>query len=307
MILRRRPRNEDSGAAAEAPGTPAGATATPGKRGTTTLETPQDRTGSAAPAAPQEGSDEPPESVARPEGGRRLTLRNLTPLLLLRAAHPRQAILTGFGLAVAAALANRPTREVGLVFGTVLVGQAVLGWHNDLVDRKRDATHDRPGKPIADGRLDPGTAWFALACGVLLVVPLAFSNGSTAALAYLLSLLVGLFANIALRRGFFSWLPWAAAFALYPAFLSYGGWADSAGGGPPEPAMLGLAALLGIGVHFLTALWGLVPDHDDGWTYLPLKFGLRLGAGRLLAVTCVYILLVLVAMAFAGTYVGLTR
>lgn len=235
------------------------------------------------------------------------SLRNLTPLLLLRAAHPRQALLTAAGLAVAAALSNRPTREVGLVFVTVLVGQAVLGWHNDLVDRARDARHRTSGKPVADGRLDPGTAWFALACGVLLVVPLAVANGVTAGVAYLLSLLVGLLGNLALRQGFLSWLPWAAAFALYPAFLSYGGWAGEASGGPPEPIMAGLAALLGIGVHFLTALWGLVPDNEDGWTYLPLKLGLRLGAGRLLAVTAVYVVAVVVALAFAGTYVGLRQ
>jgi hypothetical protein len=142
---------------------------------------------------------------------------------------------------------------------------------------------------------------------VLLVVPLSISNGVTAGVAYLLSLLVGLLGNVALRQGFLSWLPWAAAFALYPAFLSYGGWAGSADGGPPQPAMTGLAALLGIGVHFLTALWGLVADNEDEWTYLPLKLGLRLGAGRLLALASVYLTGVLVALAFTGTYVGLAQ
>ena len=63
-----------------------------------------------------------------------------------------------------------------------------------------------------------------------------------------------------------------------------------------------LAALLGIGVHLLTALWGLVPDNEDGWTYLPLKLGAadrRLPAavgGRRPTPS-----LVLVALAFAGT------
>ncbi|MCW2797401.1 UbiA family prenyltransferase [Nocardioides sp.] len=311
MIGRRRRRSEDSGAPSDAPETPEATTATPNKRGTAVLETAPD----AAPDTSAGPAEEPPPDEpldgdaagTRQHTGWRLSLRNLTPLLLLRAAHPRQAILTAFGLAVAAALANRPTREVGLVFATVLVGQAVLGWHNDIVDRARDAAHQTPGKPIADGRLDPGTAWFALACGVLLVVPLAISNGTSSGMAYLVSLLVGIFANLALRRGFLSWLPWAVAFALYPAFLSYGGWAGNADGGPPEPWLVVLAALLGIGAHFLTSLWGLVPDNADGWTYLPLKLGLRLGAGRLLAVTCLYIALVLVGMAFAGTYVGLAQ
>ena len=81
------------------------------------------------------------------------------------------------GMTVAAALAGRPSRELLLILGTVLVGQVILGWFNDLVDRKRDARHQRTGKPLADGRLDPGTVWFCLALAVFLVVPLSVANG----------------------------------------------------------------------------------------------------------------------------------
>ena len=179
-------------------------------------------------------------------------------------------------MTVAAALAGRPSRELLLILGTVLVGQVILGWFNDLVDRKRDARHQRTGKPLADGRLDPGTVWFCLALAILLVVPLSFANGLYAGSAYLCSLAIGLAGQwVWLRKGFLSWLPWAASYALYPAFLSYGGWGGQAKGAPPELLITGLAALLGIGVHLLTALWGLVPDNEDRWTYLPLKLGLR--------------------------------
>src|SRR6201999_558067 len=82
-------------------------------------------------------------------------LGDLTPFLLVRAAHPRQALVTSLGVPVAAALAGRPSRELLLVLATVLVGQVILGWFNDLVDRERDARHHRTGKPLADGRLDP--------------------------------------------------------------------------------------------------------------------------------------------------------
>jgi 4-hydroxybenzoate polyprenyltransferase len=234
--------------------------------------------------------------------------RDLTPLLLLRAAHPRQALLTAVGLSIAAALAGRPSRELLLVLGTVLVGQVVLGWSNDLVDRRRDARHQREGKPLADGRLDPGTLWFCLAVAVLLVVPLSVANGLYAAAAYLGSLAIGLAGQwVRLRKGLLSWVPWAAAFALYPAFLSYGGWGGQERGAPPELLITALAALLGIGVHLLTALWGLVPDNEDGWTYLPLKLGLRLGASRLLWAASIYVVLVVVALAVAGTEVGLSQ
>lgn len=267
--------------------------------------------------APDPGSDTLVEATADPEveddGDREpeapaFSLRNVTPFLLIRAAHPRQALLTAVGMTVAAALSGRPSRELLLILGTVLAGQVVLGWFNDLVDRRRDARHQRTGKPLADGRLDPGTLWFCLALAVFVVVPLSVANGLYAGSAYLLSLAIGLAGQwVWLRKGFFSWVPWAAAYALYPAFLSYGGWGGQERGAPPELLITGLAALLGIGVHLLTALWGLVPDNEDGWTYLPLKLGLRIGASRLLWVAGTYTVLVLVGLAFAGTYVGLSQ
>ena len=95
-----------------------------------------------------------------------------------------------------------------MVLATVLVGQTILGWHNDLVDRNRDARHQATGKPIGEGRLDPSTAWFALTCAVLLVVPLAIATGVTAGSCYLLSLAAGMLGNTVLRQGVLSWLPW---------------------------------------------------------------------------------------------------
>jgi 4-hydroxybenzoate polyprenyltransferase len=252
------------------------------------------------------GSD-PTEDSSEPEPPP-FKLGNLTPFLLIRAAHPRQALITAVGMTIAAALAGRPSRELLLILCTVLVGQVILGWFNDLVDRKRDARHQLTGKPLADGRLDPGTVWFCLALAVFLVVPLSVGNGRYAASAYLASLAIGLIGQwVWLRKGFLSWLPWAAAFALYPAFLSYGGWGGQVEGSPPELLITGLAALLGIGVHLLTALWGLVPDNEDRWTYLPLKLGLKIGASRLLWLAGTYTVLVLVALAFAGTHVGLAQ
>jgi len=250
--------------------------------------------------------DPVPDSSAAPRTGRRRTLAHTTPVLLLRAAHPRQALLTATGLSVAAALSGRPGREVALVAATVLVGQAVLGWHNDLVDRRRDAR--RPiGKPIADGHLEPGTAWFALTCALLLLVPLSVSNGVTAGCAYLASVAVGLVGNVVLRASLLSWLPWAVAFALYAPFLSYGGWGGQYVGNPPQPAMVALAAALGVGVHVLCALPGLVADHEDGLRHLPLRIALKIGATRLLVLGLTWTVLVVVGLLLVGNSVGLDR
>ncbi len=195
---------------------------------------------------------------------------------------------------------------MALVAATVLVGQTLLAWDNDLVDEPTDRAEDRTEKALVAG-LDRGTLWFAVACAVLLVVPLALSNGPVAGLCYLLSLLVGVVGNRVLRRGLLSWLPWAVSFALYPAFLSYGGWGGGAHGGPPTVAMTVAAALLGIGVHVLVALPGLVGDHDAGRRHLPLRLALVVGAPRLLVLTCVYCAVVIGVVGIVAATAGLSR
>jgi hypothetical protein len=283
------------------------------KRGTSAGEGP-DPTGRAGSDTPEtsttSGARATPPKRVRPDRRRQgrpsLSIRDAWPLLLLRAAHPKQALVTSLALGAAAAIAGRPGREVAVVLATVLVGQTILGWHNDLVDRRRDARHQVAGKPIAQGKLDPGTAWFALACAVLLVVPLSIATGVTAGSCYLLSLATGMLGNVILRQGVLSWLTWVISFALYPAYLSYGGWGGTAEGSAPTVGVTVLAGLLGLGVHFLRSIWGLVADNEDGWTYLPLKLGLRLGATKLLALTSTYIALVLAAMGVVGSSVGLS-
>jgi 4-hydroxybenzoate polyprenyltransferase len=226
-------------------------------------------------------------------------------LLLLRAAHPRQALATAAALGIAAAVAGRPLREVALVAGTVLVGQAVLGWADDLADRRRDERH-RPDKPLGSGALDPGTVWFALTCAVLLVVPLAVAHGRRAGLAYLAVLVVSAVGDRYLHARVLSFVPWVVSFALYPAFLAYGGWNGVGTSTPPTVVITVLAGLLGLGVHLLLALPGLVHDHEEGEKSLPLVLALRTGTPRLLIVASVLTGVVVVAILIAGRTVGLT-
>jgi 4-hydroxybenzoate polyprenyltransferase len=208
---------------------------------------------------------------------------------LVRCAHPRQALLVTAVLAAGAAMAGRSLDEVGLVAVTVLVGQVILGWHNDVVDVSRDRSHARPDKPIALGYVERDTVTFAIAVAVLLVVPLSVANGMTAGLTHLGILAIALLTNAGLlRRSRFSYLPWMATFGLFPAFLAYGGWGGRGAGGPPTVEMTLLAALLGIGVHVLRALPGLVDDNKDGLRTFPLRLALRTGAPRLLLLAGLY-------------------
>ena len=145
----------------------------------------------------------------------------------------------------------------------------------------------------------------ALMLGVLL--PLALSSGVTAGSAYLLALVLSVAGNIVLRRGPLSWVTWAASYALYPAYLSYGGWGGDYTGSPPEITVTVLAGLLGICVHVLRALPGLVADNRDGHKHLPLRIALRTGAPRLLWFTALLTVLVVVGLVVEGTRVGLTQ
>ena len=227
---------------------------------------------------------------------------------LVRSAHPLHALVTALVLGGAALATGRPVREAGLVVATVLVGQAVVGWHNDLVDRERDAAHDRPGKPLASGALDPGSVWFALACGVLLLVPLALGNGVTAGCAYLLSVAVA--------------LAWATSSCAGRRSRGCRGRRRSAccrrscrtAGGAARPRasrrrvlVTAIAALLGIAVHFLLALPDLVDDNADGLRHLPLRVALRTGAPRLLWITVAVTVFLAASLVVALATVGLRQ
>ena len=110
-----------------------------------------------------------------------------------------------------------------------------------------------------------------------------------------------------LRRSAFSWLPWAAAYGLLPAFLSYGGWGGRTEGDPPTLVLTVLAALLGVAVHVLLALPDLVDDNADGLRHLPLRVALRIGAPRLLVITIVVTVFLAASVVVAGLTVGLRQ
>lgn len=226
---------------------------------------------------------------------------------LITASHPGESFLIAAGVTIAATLAGRPLREVGLVFATVLLGRLTAGWLNDAADRRRDQAAQRPDKPVAQGWIDGGTVTFTVACATLVLIPLSISNGTAAGVAHLLSVLAAWIYCTRIKTTRLSFLPWAVSFALLPAFLSYGGWGGGMHGGPPTILMTVLAGLLGIGVHVLLALPDLVIDHKIGLKTFPLMLGLRLGATKLLVASVLYTVAVLGAIAWAGATSGLVQ
>jgi 4-hydroxybenzoate polyprenyltransferase len=228
-------------------------------------------------------------------------------LALALAAHPFQGLAIAAGTALAAALAGRALREVGMVFVAVLLGRLTWGWLNDVADRHRDIAVDRQDKPLAREWVDPGSLTFATAVAVCFLVPLSITTGVVSGVAHLLSVLAAWTYNSRLKTTPFSFLPWAVSFGLLPAYLSYGGWGGDYQGVPPTWQMTALAALLGVCVHFLDALPDLVLDNRNKLRSLPLVVALRTGAPRLLLLTSVLTAATVAGLVVAGATVGLTQ
>ena len=228
-------------------------------------------------------------------------------LSLVLACHPLPTLAMTIGLAAAAALTGRSALEVSLVALTVLTGQLTVGWLNDVVDRHRDQQVGRLDKPVALGWIDPGTVTFAISVAVLAVVPLSIANGTYAGLAHLGAVASAWLYNLWFKKTVLSWLPYAVSFGLLPAFLSYGGLGGGMHGGPPTWAMTVLAALLGIGVHFLNTLPDLVQDNETGVRHLPLRIALKIGAPKLLWISVTWTALVSAGIVVAGLTVGLRQ
>lgn len=230
-----------------------------------------------------------------------------TTMSLVLSSHPLPTLAMTVGLAAAAAVTGRTLLEVGLVAVTVLTGQLTVGWFNDVVDRDRDRVVGRLDKPVAMGWIDPGTVTFAIAVAVLAVVPLSIANGTYAGIAHLGAVASLWLYNVWFKKTALSPLPYLVSFGLLPAFLSYGGLGGGMHGSPPTWAMTVLAALLGVGIHFLDTLPDLVQDNETGVRHLPLRIALRIGAPRLLWISVTYTALVVAGIVVAGLTVGLRQ
>jgi 4-hydroxybenzoate polyprenyltransferase len=224
---------------------------------------------------------------------------------LLRCTHPRQAVVFAVAMGVSASLADRPAREVVFVALAVLTVQLSLGLSNDLCDERHDLRSDTPGKPLARGLVDPSSASYWMMVLVLLSVPLAATSGIVAGAALLITLPVGWIHNRWLHRTPLSFLGWLVTFGLFPAFLSYGGWAGKLNGSAPTWAVTALAAAFGVCLHFVTSLGDLVTDNKSGARTLPLQVATRIGAPRLLFLTVVATAAASAGLVAAAVSVGL--
>ncbi|RPF43985.1 4-hydroxybenzoate polyprenyltransferase [Streptomyces sp. Ag109_G2-6] len=193
---------------------------------------------------------------------------------LLRACHPLPAAAVTVFAAVLAAAAGRGPAGSALTAGAVAAGQLSVGWSNDRLDLRRDRAAGRRDKPLATGGVPAAAVTAAALAALALCVPLSLAAGPAAGAAHLAGVAAAWAYNLRLKGTAASWLPYALAFGLLPAFVTLG-----LPGAPwPPPWLTGAAALLGAGAHFANVLPDIADDLATGVRGLPQRLGARASA-----------------------------
>ncbi|MBT2441777.1 UbiA family prenyltransferase [Streptomyces sp. ISL-36] len=153
----------------------------------------------------------------------------------------------------------------------VAAGQLSIGWCNDRLDLARDRAAGRRDKPLAAGTLRPTTVGAAACVALLACIPLSLACGFRAGWVHLGCVAAAWTYNLWLKQTIASWLPYAVAFGLLPAFLTL-----ALPGSPwPPPWLTAAAALLAVGAHFANVLPDIEEDVAGGVLGLPQRLGRR--------------------------------
>ncbi|MFF3017658.1 UbiA family prenyltransferase [Streptomyces sp. NPDC057939] len=193
---------------------------------------------------------------------------------LLRACHPVPAAAVTLFAAALAAASGRGAAGSALTAGAVAAGQLSVGWCNDRADLSRDLATGRRDKPLTTGRVRPAEVSAAALAALLCCVALSVACGPGAAAAHLVGVAAAWAYNLRLKATAASWLPYALAFGLLPAFVTLG-----LPGAPwPPPWLTCAAALLGAGAHFANVLPDIADDLATGIRGLPQRLGARWSA-----------------------------
>lgn len=220
----------------------------------------------------------------------------MTGLRALRVVHPFPSFLVA-GLTVVLALAagggDKPTTMVVLGIGMLLY-QFSIGIANDLCDIDDDR-QAKPWKPLASGAVSRRVASGALiACaggGMALTAMLGWQSW----LIGVAALAAGLTYDVWLKRTAWSWLPYAVAFPLVPAWahVAIDAW---------EP-YLWWAFPLGIALGFAMHLANQAPDAADEGSGLPGILG-ELRSRWLAIVVFVSVAITTATIAGSATAIG---
>lgn len=205
---------------------------------------------------------------------------------LLKASHPMPAAAVTVLAALLSAAFGLHFASAAKAVAAVIAGQLSIGWCNDRLDLRRDRAAGRRDKPLATGAAKPATVGTAACAALLVCIPLSLASGALAGAVHLGCVAAGWTYNLWLKRTVLSWLPYALAFGLLPAFLTL-----TLPSHPWPPLWLTVAAaLLGTSAHFANVLPDLEDDIKGGVRGLPQRVGRRgsvASAAILALVSCV--------------------
>jgi len=154
---------------------------------------------------------------------------------------------------------------------TVLLGQFIVGWSNDLFDYDLDkGDHTRSSKPLVSGlitRAELRASIFIALC-LLLISTYVGSFGIKGGTLHLLGVGAGVAYNFYLKFNKFSPLAYAIAFAALPASIVIAAESDL----PFWLPVVG--AILGISAHFVNVLKDMESDQERDIYGAPQILGL---------------------------------
>jgi 4-hydroxybenzoate polyprenyltransferase len=190
---------------------------------------------------------------------------------LLFMAHTGPSVLVTVVLVAIAGLAGHAVPDAVLILqliGAMLPVQFCIGVINDVADVSADAV-SKPHKPLTRGVIAPSTATrVGVALGAVGLGIAATVNWATLGLDAV-ALGAGLSYDLGLRRTRLSWVPWWGGIAVLPLE----GYA-SVGSIPTRLfAVIPLAGLIAIGLHFANALPDIDGDRAAGRRSLPVLAG----------------------------------
>ncbi len=187
---------------------------------------------------------------------------------ILAAAHIAPGlVVTGISFALSAQVSSF---EHSLFFAlTVLSGQLMVGWSNDLLDMASDQKSNRIEKPLVSGAVKKHTLQVLLLGAFVLLFGFTFFGpiGIGAGFLHLSAVAGALIYNFKWKNSMLSFLPYAYAFGLLPLTVYLSARQDI------QYWMVIIGASFGVGSHFANVLKDWETEVESGNGGAPQKVG----------------------------------
>ena len=158
-----------------------------------------------------------------------------------------------------------------LVSAAVLVGQLSVGWSNDAIDAPADLRAERRAKPTVAGAVTARALWVGAASALVVACALSWlAAGWVGGSFHVLALAMAWLYNLVMSRTAWSWLPYAVAFGVMPAFLYVG----LDGSAPPAWSVVAFA-VVATSAHLANAIPDIDSDRAAGLGGLAVRLGTR--------------------------------